>query len=244
MSTLLLIIASVIVVSLISLLGIAAFALKKKSLNKLLIILVSFASGSMLSATFFNLLPEALESGSMNTVFSFVIFGIFLFFVVEKFVHWHHHSDYIHKPHAYTYLNLIGDGIHNFLDGMIIAAAYLTNINLGFVTTLAVLLHEIPQEIGDFGILVHGGFTRSKALFYNFLSALTAIVGSLVLYFFSINIAFSNLIVAFAAGGFIYIAAADLIPEIQKEKNAKRSVIEVVAFLAGILAIWGISFIF
>ena len=138
----------------------------------------------------------------------------------------------------FAWLNLIGDGVHNFVDGMIIAAAYLASVPLGIAATFAVVLHEIPQELGDFGVLVFGGITRAKALFYNFLSALTAVLGAIVVYFFSPTLNLSGFLVPFAAGGFIYIASADLLPELHKERNINRAVSQLIFFLLGVASIW------
>lgn len=239
--TLLIIILSVLVVSLVSFIGIITLAMKK-SLNKILRILVSFAAGSMAGAAFLVLLPEAVEAGSSQSVFTFMFLGIIAFFVLENFLHWYHCHKGNCKAHRFTYLNLIGDGFHNFLDGMVIAASYLVNLPLGIVTTIAVIFHEIPQEIGDFGILVYGGFTRIKALFYNFISALTAMIGALFVYFFKFGIAnYYALLVAFAAGSFIYMATADLIPELHKETKIKKSVVQLILFLIGVFLIWFIG---
>ncbi len=144
-----------------------------------------------------------------------------------------------------TYLNLIGDGVHNFLDGVIIATAYLVSIPLGVVTTLAVVFHEIPQEIGDFGILVFGGFSRFKALFYNFLSALAAVAGALIAYYFATTTQYvTNWLIPVAAGGFIYIAAVDLLPELHQTTNFKKAITQLVFFLLGIAVIWLVTQLF
>ncbi|MEM4643702.1 MAG: ZIP family metal transporter, partial [Candidatus Bathyarchaeia archaeon] len=137
--------------------------------------------------------------------------------------------------HTFVYLNLIGDGIHNFLDGMIIAATFLISIELGFTTTLAVVLHEIPQEIGDFGVLIYGGLSRKKALMFNFISAITAIAGALLAYFLADLRSVETFLVPLAAGGFIYIASTDLLPELHKRSNPKDSIVQFIVFLIGLL---------
>jgi len=142
----------------------------------------------------------------------------------------------------FVYLNLIGDGIHNLIDGMIIAASFFINITVGLATTVAVIFHELPQEIGDFGVLIYGGFTRYKALLFNFLSALTAIVGVLISNYFLKD--YVGFLMALAAGGFIYLAASELIPEIQKEENIGKSMIQFVLFVFGIVLIWSLGIIF
>lgn len=140
-------------------------------------------------------------------------------------------------------MNLVGDGLHNFIDGLIIAAAYLINMGLGVTTTIAIILHEVPQEVGDFGVLVYAGFKKKKALFYNFLIALTAIIGALVGYFIhaAINTAF---LLPIAAGGFIYIAATDLIPELHKRAKIPESVAQFIFIIIGIALMWLLKFIF
>lgn len=232
MNTLAYILSATILVSLLSLIGVLLLSLKKK-LDKLLPVLVSFAVGGLLGGAFLHLLPESISTGT--SVFMYVIFGIILFFILERFLYWRHCHKGKCRVHTFTYLNLIGDGIHNFIDGMTIAASFIINIPLGIASTLAIIFHEIPQEIGDFAILVYGGFSRLKALFYNFISALTAIVGAVFTYFFAAS--FEGLVpflLPFAAGGFIYIAMSDLMPELQKEKKLSRSFIQFMSLLVGI----------
>jgi len=238
------IVISVIIVSLVSLIGIVTLA-SRKGLNKILRILVSFAAGSMAGAAFLVLLPEAVETGASQSVFGFMLLGIIIFFILESFLHWYHCHKGDCKAHRFTYLNLIGDGLHNFIDGAVIAASYLVSLPLGVVTTIAVIFHEIPQEIGDFCILVYGGFSKRKALLYNLLSGLTAVVGALFVYFFKFGIGnYSALLVAFAAGSFIYMATADLIPELHKETKIKKSALQLVLFLLGVILIWFVGTVF
>ncbi len=156
---------------------------------------------------------------------------------MERYLHWRHcHEDGTCKTHAFTYLNLVGDGFHNCIDGMVIAASFMVSLKLGFVTTLAIILHEIPQELGDFAVLVYGGFTKQKALLFNFASALMAVIGAVAGYFIvDLSKGFLNFILPFTAGGFIYIATSDLIPELHKETDLKRSTASFFAFLLGIV---------
>jgi zinc and cadmium transporter len=227
--------------------GIVFLALKEKLLHKILIWLIALACGAMLGGAFLHLLPEAVESG-INIMHIGLLFiaGILVFFILEKFLHWRHCHDEKCKVHAdvhpVAYLNLIGDGLHNFMDGMIIAAAYLVNLQLGIATTFAVIVHEIPQEIGDFGVLIYAGLKKKKALFLNFLSALVAVVGALVAYFMhdSLNTAF---LLPFAAGGFIYIAATDLIPELHKKSKASESILQFIFIVIGLALMWLLKFI-
>ncbi len=229
-----------------SLLGIVIF-LKQKTLNRILFFLVSFAAGTLLGVALLDLLPGIIEEGFAEIMPIFIIAGILSFFVLEKFLHWHHHhtGEKHREVHAFTYLNIVGDGIHNFLDGAIIAVSYMTNISVGIATTMAVIAHEIPQEIADFSLLIYGGFSKTKALVYNFLTALTAVLGALVTYFYSTRIENSHsYIAAFTIGGFVYIAGTDLIPEIHKEKEIKKSVLQLLMLLLGILLIWIVGKIF
>jgi zinc and cadmium transporter len=230
------ILASTFLVSLISLVGILTLALNDKLLQKLVFSLIGFSAGALLGGAFLHLLPEALKETNSTTVFYYLILGIVLFFLLERYVHWRHCHEENCDVHAFTYLNIVGDGLHNFIDGMVIAASFLVSRKLGVVTTMAIILHEIPQELGDFAVLIFGGFTKRKALVYNFLIALTAMLGAVAGYFI-IDFAkgFSNFIMPFTAGGFIYIAASDLIPQLHKETNLRRSSLAFVAFLLGII---------
>jgi zinc and cadmium transporter len=230
------ILASTFLVSLISLIGIFTLAIKDNLLQKILFGFIGFSAGALIGGAFLHILPEALEKAKSTVVFYYLILGIVLFFLMEKYLHWRHCHNGVCEIHAFTYLNLVGDGFHNFIDGMVIAASFIVSLKLGIVTTLAVILHEIPQELGDFGVLVYGGFSKQKALVYNFISALMAIFGAIIGYFISdFAKGFSNFILPLTAGGFIYIASSDLIPEIHKEKNLRRSTLAFVAFLLGII---------
>ena len=219
--------------SLVAFVGILFIGLKEAFLKRIVMALVGFASGSLIGGAFIHLLPESLEEAG-QVAFHYVVAGIVFFFVMEKFLYWRHCHEGECPVHIFVYLNLIGDGIHNFIDGMIIAASYILSYDLGVATTLAVIFHEIPQEIGDFGILVYGGFSRSKALAYNFVSALTAVVGALITYHLAYIQGIEHFLVPFAAGGFIYIAATDLMPELHKRNQAKESIAQLLSVLAGI----------
>jgi len=230
------ILISTFVVTLISLIGIFTLSLKRKLLDKILFCLIGFSAGALIGSAFLHILPEVLEKTKAEVTFSWLILGIVLFFLLERYFYWRHCHEGVCDVHAFTYLNLIGDGLHNFIDGMVIATSFVISLKLGIVTTLAVIFHEIPQELGDFGVLLYGGFTRQKALFYNFISALTAMVGAIVGYFLAgIAGGFSNFVLPLTAGGFIYIATSDLIPEIHKESNRRRSTAAFIAFLCGIV---------
>lgn len=232
---------SVLIVSSIAFIGLWAFAMKTRSLEKIVLYLVSFSAGALLGDAFLHLLPEAAEiSGFSMQISLYVLSGILLSFIIEKVI-WrhchihecaagHHHA----RPQPFAYLNLIGDGVHNFIDGLIIGGSYLVSIPVGISTTIAVILHEIPQEIGDFGVLVHGGFKRTDALFYNFMSGLCAVIGVVVALILSQTTAITSFLIPFAAGNFIYIACTDLLPELHKSVRIRESVGQLFMFLLGI----------
>jgi len=222
-------------------------------LDRILFVLLSFSAGSILGAAYLDLLPEAIEflgEEQLSVAVLYVTLGFLGFFLLERFLYWYHGHVHGYESEVeekmtvkkFVYLNVIGDGIHNLIDGMIIAASFLINITVGLATTVAVIFHELPQEIGDFGVLVYGGFSRYRALFVNFLSALTAVAGVLISnYFLQDSVGF---LMALAAGGFIYLAASELIPEIQKEENIGKSMIQFVLFVFGIVLIWSLGLLF
>lgn len=226
-----------ILVSLISLIGIFSLLLKDKWLDKILFLLIGFATGGLIGGAFLHLMPEALEQ-SQNNIFLYIILGFISFFILEKYFYWRHCHNGICDVHAFTYLNLIGDGIHNFTDGLVIGTSFIVSTYFGIITTLVIIFHEVPQEIGDFAVLVYGGFNKLRALLFNFILALTCVLGTIVGYFLSKNIEnFSGLLLSFTAGGFIYIAACDLVPELHKQPDLKRSALSMLTFLFGILFI-------
>ena len=231
---------SIAMVSLISLVGVFAISLREDVLKKYIFIFMSVAVGALLGDAFIHLIPEALENSSNTTLTStLVIIGIILFFVLEKFLHWHHHGEDKEEVgiHPVGKLVLLSDGVHNFLDGVIIAASFTVSVPVGIATTLAVILHEIPQEVGDFAVLLHSGYSKRRALWLNFLSAVTAILGAVVFFVFGeIAEASSAYFIPIAAGGFIYIAVADLIPELHKTMKMRHSLFQLIAIALGILA--------
>jgi len=231
------ILASTTLVSLISLVGILTLAIKSNLLHKILFCLIGFSAGALIGGAFLHILPECLENNNSNAVFSYLILGIIIFFLMERYLHSRHcHEEGDCKIHAFTYLNLVGDGFHNFIDGMVIAASFMVSLKLGMVTTLAIILHEIPQELGDFAVLVYGGFPRKKALLFNFASALMAVLGAVTGYFVTDLVKnFASFILPFTAGGFVYIATSDLIPELHKENDLRRATAAFLAFLLGII---------
>ena len=244
MSTLTNIIFATILVSLISLVGIFALSLKEKLLNKILLVLVALSAGTLMGGAFIHLIPEAIGKFQSAGVFINVLIGFVAFLLIEKVLHWRHCHHGKCEIHTFAYMNIFGDIMHNLIDGMIIAASFVTNVGLGIVTTVAVSIHEIPQEIGDFGVLVHGGFTKNKALLLNFLTGLTAVLGGIIGYYLASYTSYTaELLLPLAAGGFIYVAASDLIPEIRKELDLKKSLLYFGVFVLGIILMYGLKLI-
>ncbi len=220
--------------------GLITIPLHSRYGKKILHFMVSFSVGALLGDVFIHLFPELAEQGQLSvTTSAIILLSIIGFFIFERYLHWHHHHsedeqeevEHAHY-HPVVFLNLFGDGIHNFIDGLIIGGAYLISIEVGLATTVAVMLHEIPQEFGDFGILIHGGLSRGKALFYNFLSALTAIFGAVIALAVGHTEKYTAYILAVGIASFIYIALADLIPEIQKSRE--KTIPQLFAILLGI----------
>jgi zinc and cadmium transporter len=207
-------------------------------LKRLLLFLVSFSAGALIGDAFFHLIPEAVESvevGNIST-YTFIVIGIVSFFVLEKIIHWRHCHVPTSKehPHELGTMNLVGDALHNFLDGLIIVGSFLVDINLGIATVIAVIVHEIPQKIGDFGILVYAGYSKMKAVAMNFVFSLISFLGGLLALFLSSNDGFLTFLSSFTAGSFIYIAVADLIPEMKKDHEIKKSLVQLVSLVLGI----------
>ena len=220
--------------------GVFSLSLKEEVVKKYISLFISLAVGALLGDAFIHLIPEAFESSFSSIAVSLLtISGIIIFFVIEKFLHWHHHENDIEINHIHPVgkLILFTDGFHNLIDGIIIGVSFLVSVPIGIATTLAVVLHEIPQEIGDFAVLIHSGYDKRRALWLNFVSALTAVVGVLLaLIFGSMAETFTLWILPIAAGGFIYIAVADLIPELHKTKEIRYSILQIATVLVGILA--------
>lgn len=237
------IILATFLVSLSSLVGGLLLTNQKLLTKKLITFLISFAAGVILTIAFLDLLPEALhhaeESGSEINIFVPAFLGVLLFFFLERFLLWFHHHDDSHETEPTSVLILLGDGVHNFIDGIIIAAAFIAEPALGFVTAFAIAAHEVPHEIADFSILIHSGMNKMKALFFNFLSSLTALAGAIGGYYFlqTIEKALPYLL-AFSAGTFIYIACSDLIPDLHKEFKMKKRWEQSLPFIAGIILMY------
>lgn len=229
---------SVTIVSLVSFVGVFTLAWKRDFLQKTILYLVSFAVGALFGDALIHLLPEAYATfGKGLPTALLVILGIFIFFILEKFVRWRHCHDGQCDEHLkpVVYMNLFGDGVHNFIDGLVIAASYSVSVHLGVATTIAVILHEIPQEIGDFGVLINGGLSVKKALFFNFLSALASIMGAVL--FFALGDftgSFKMALIPVTAGGFIYMAGSDLIPELHHDEKPIKSLLQIIFIALGV----------
>ncbi len=238
---------SVLAVSLISLVGIITLSIKKVYLEKFLVFLVSLSAGTLLGDAFIHLIPESFEGSENSLVPALgVLSGILLFFILEKTIHWRHCHRVAceNHPHPFSYMILVGDSVHNFIDGMVIAASFLVSIPIGIATTVAVIFHEIPQEIGDFGSLVFGGFSRAKALVLNLFTALWAVLGAILVQLVDFDLEnLTGILIPLAAGGFIYIASSDLIPELKKHENFSRSIFQILVFILGIGIMIGLKFL-
>ena len=238
------ILISTFLVSLIPFISALILLLKEEFFSKILLILVAFAAGTLIGSAFLHLLPEAIEAtrgeeGSLLILFLYLILGFSFFYILETFIGWHHHHAREHpevkmvKPVAY--LILVSDGIHNFIDGLIIASSYILSFPLGVATTLAVAFHEIPQEVGDIGVLIHSGFKKTQALFFNFFSGVLAVFGGIIGFLLSGSLEGSmTFLLPLAAGAFIYTASSDLIPEIKHKDTPQRGLIYFFIFLFGI----------
>jgi len=209
--------------------------LSERTLKRILLPCVAFAAGSMIGGAFFHMLPASLASGMSETaVYVLIVSGFTTFFALEQFLHWHH----CHRAQSWckkllTYLVLVGDGLHNFLGGLAVAGAFIIDIRLGIIAWLAAAAHEVPQELGDFAVRIHGGWGRMQALVFNVLSALTFLVGGLVAYTasFRFDVAF---LIPFAAGNFLYIGAVDLIPELKQHADLRANLVHFAAFVMGV----------
>lgn len=231
---------SILIVSLISLAGIIFLIFTKSFFEKIQTLLVSFSIGSLLGGAILHLIPESIGHGHEKTAPILILVSIVVFFMLEKFLNIHTHYHPEEKTiKSFGLLNIIADGFHNFLDGILIAAAFKVDPSTGIVATLAVLAHELPQEIGDFAVLVQAGYSKRRALFFNFLSALASFLGAGLVYILPFQShEISHYILPLAAGGFIYIALADLIPELSQKKSVKASILQIVFMLSGIAIMW------
>lgn len=243
--TLLYIIIASLAVSALSFVGVFLLALGNKQTHKLLKPMIAFASGAMLGNTFFHLLPEGVELLEPEKFAAIMLTTVIFYFVLEKLLHWHHcqdEEDHKHDHAPVGYLSLIGDAIHNFIDGLIIASAFIVSPVAGVATSISLAAHEIPQEFADFSLLIHAGFKRSKALLFNFLSALTAVAGALAgWYFASSSELFEAYLLPVAAGSFLYIALSDLMPELRSKTKLPQFFVNVALVIVGVVLLWAFS---
>jgi zinc and cadmium transporter len=244
MANLILIVAACLAISLCVWAAVLFLYFKKETLDKVTIFLVSLSAGALMGGAFLHLLPEAAEELEANQMYLIVLAAFVFFFFMEKLLFWRHcHKDNC-PIHTFGYMNLFGDSLHNFIDGLVIAAAFLTGPELGLATTFAIALHEIPQEIGDFGVLIHAGYHQKKALALNYAVALMVVLGGIAGYFLSFAVReMIPYLLPFAAGGFIYIAASDLMPEIRKDAVLKRSIGSFTVFILGIALMFAVKLI-
>lgn len=236
MTTLFWIIGSGGIISVFALVGIFTLSMKEDLLNKILLKLVALSSGALLGGAFLHLMPEGIEKMEPKLFFMLVLGAIILYLLVEKILHWRHCHKGAHcdTHHTIGYMNLIGDSVHNFIDGLIIAAAFIVNVPLGIITAVAVAMHEIPQEIGDFGVLLYSGFSKKRALLLNFLVALMVVVGGVVGFVLSkFSVISETYFIPIAVGGFIYIATSDLFPELRKSASLKKFLSDFIFLIIG-----------
>lgn len=242
-------IGSVAVISLCSLAGTLLLTSRERFVAKAMVYLVAFATGAVLGIVFFHLLPEVMESTEPRVGSLYVLGGVLLAFCIEKFIHWHHchnvdHHDEEEGKHTHPVgsLIIIGDSLHNFIDGMLIASAFFVSVPLGIATAIGIILHEVPQELSDIALLLHSGFSRAKAILWNTLSSCAAIVGALVAIAFSQWVEGIELVLLpIAAGNFLYIATTDLIPELHKETRLAKSLQQLGLVALGIALMAGLA---
>ena len=229
------IIGSGLAMTSIALVGGIMLVLRESSFQRIILPLVAFSAGSLMGGAMFHMLPEGLDrSGNTTAFWAWIVAGFSVFLILEQFLHWHHcHRAVATEHRPLTWLILIADGLHNFIGGLAVAGAFLIDIRVGISAWLAAAAHEIPQELGDFGIMVHGGWTKTRALAFNVLSAVTFLIGGLIAWGVSLRIDVAFLL-PFAAGNFIYIAAADLIPEINKVRTLREGAIHFSFFALGV----------
>lgn len=239
MNTLSSIIIACLAITFCVILAVLLLSFRRTILNKITLFLLSLSAGSLMGGAFFHLLPEASEKLEINQVYLIVLIAFIFFFFMEKLLFWRHCHKENCRIHTFGYMNLFGDALHNFIDGLVIAGAFVIDKHIGIATTLAIALHEIPQEIGDFGVLIHAGFNKTKAIIVNYLIALTVLLGGIVGYHLSSSLEnFVPYLLPFAAGGFIYIASSDLMPEIRKEANVKKSILSFLIFIIGVVIMY------
>jgi len=238
--TLLYILGATTLVSLLSLVGIIFIGVNESRIQKIIYVLISFATGSLIGGALLHLLPEA--AAVEKKAYLHVIVGIIFFLLLEKLLYWRHCHKGHCDVHTFKYLNLVGDGVHNLIDGVVIGSSFIVDPGLGLTTTLAILFHEIPQELGDFSVLIFGGFTFRKALLFNLLSAVSCIVGGVVAYFAAGSIEpMKTFLLGFTAGGFLYIAMVDILPELRAGASLRKAMAQVLLIVCGIVLMWALT---
>ncbi|MFA5126446.1 MAG: ZIP family metal transporter [Patescibacteria group bacterium] len=246
MVTLLNIIIATLFVSLLSFAGLFIFSQKAKA-QKIMEATISLAAAVLLANVFFELLPELMsmsqaqnQNDAFQTVSAWILVSIILFILAEKYLHWHHchhHHDSEKNIHPMGYNVLIGDGLHNFVDGMVIASSFMLGTNIGLITTVAIALHEIPQEVGDFSLLLHAGFNRTKALIFNFISGMLAVLGGISAFFYGQSASHQLALTALATGSFLYISLSDIIPRLHQQ-NSKHYLQQLIWFFIGLVIVF------
>ncbi len=241
-------------ISALSLVGIITISLSSRTLHRILMVIVAYSAGTILGAALFDLLPEAIELVDESLVYPIIAFGFVFFLILERLLYWYHGPGHIHEIEErvtgvptknFGYLNLIGDFIHNFIDGMIIAAGFINSFGIGIATAIAVAFHELPQEMGDYGILVYAGFDRKRALILNTAAAFSIVLGGIFgSIFLGLVESLAGWMVAFSTGAFIFLSASELIPEMHEEKNRSKNFIQIVILLLGMLTIYGLGLVF
>lgn len=243
MTVLLWVVVAGLAMSALALVGSVALLIPERLFSRVVLPLVALAAGALLGGAMFHMLPEALvRVGDSRIVFAWCAAGIISFFVLEQFLHWHHCHRPVRRHRPLGYLILAADGLHNLVGGLAVGTAFVIDIKLGIITWLVAAAHEIPQELGDFGILVHSGWSTSRALFYNAVSALTFLIGALLAYSFAGRVDLAVL-VPFAAGNFIYIALADLLPEIATTSVLRDKLLYTSIFAVGVMLLWWVAHI-
>ncbi|MEM0230702.1 MAG: ZIP family metal transporter [Candidatus Woesearchaeota archaeon] len=235
MKTLLWILLATILDGLLGLSGVITLKLREKTFRNVIFWLVAFASGAMFAGGLFHLFLESLHEIGAEAAVLILMGGFIFFFLMERIMRWHHCHEGHCKVHPISSLIVLGDGLHNFIDGLIMAVTFIAGIPLGIITSLMIFAHEIPQELGNFAVLIHSKVKRGRALLLTFLSQITCVLGGITGYFLRNIDPFKNFLMPFAAGGFLYISASDLIPELHKEAKLKKSLSAFALFLTGII---------
>ena len=247
-------ILATLVISLTAFIGMFTLSFNENTLHKILTILVAYSAGTILGAALFDLLPEAVELVDEHLVFPIVAAGFVFFLFLERSIYWYHGHGHVHEfrhgeekqlTKGFAYLNLVGDFVHNFIDGMIIAAGFINGFVVGLSTAIAVLFHELPQEMGDYGILVYAGFDKRRALTLNLFAAMSVVLGGVFGSLFIGTVEnLSGWMIAFSAGAFLFLSASELIPEMHEEKDRGKAALQLAVLVLGMLTIYALGIVF